>query len=230
MILSNRLTEQGYVDLGRQDFMGAIKPYISAHGYDQLEFAYPTSKYAHRPQTRDDGTRYFEHPKTVAWLIFERYQIYSWRTLVIALLHDVIEDSFMMKEDRMKLNWGKVVSRGVVVLSKNTIPKKFRGDDDGAYYRRIESQGSWQCQVVKLVDRIHNLSTSESLPAERRARKIRETVEYFPAIIVALAGQVPLKYLPAVDKMRQDLADLCTEWAAGVGESRPTAFDFPLAA
>lgn len=228
MILSQHMNERGYVDVGRTDFMARLSPFLSQRGLEQVEFAYPVSKYAHRPQMRDDGTRYFEHPKTVAWLIFERYEIYSWRAIVIALLHDIIEDSFLMNEQRIRLNFGKRVARGVVVISKNTIPKQFREDSDAMYYQRFLAQGSWECLLVKVVDRIHNLSTLEGLDPARQERKIRETEQFFPGIVRWLAEMAPEDHLYKVDFLREDLEHLCLAWADQSGQLDSGAFDFQL--
>ncbi|PLX27891.1 hypothetical protein C0583_01480 [Candidatus Parcubacteria bacterium] len=41
---------------------------LDSNTLESIQFAYISSKYVHRGIFRDDGARYFDHPKVVAWL------------------------------------------------------------------------------------------------------------------------------------------------------------------
>ena len=60
----------------------------------EMQLAYWIAKDGHRSQIRDDGVRYFEHPRDVVTLLVERGHT-SVRMLVIAKLHDVPEDTYV---------------------------------------------------------------------------------------------------------------------------------------
>lgn len=184
----------GYVDAQRKRFMARLSPFFSSDRMEFIEQAYFLSKNAHRPQMRDDGTRYFEHPKTVAWLLAIYFQVHDWRTIVIALLHDMLEDSFIMTPRFIGRTFDNKVKFGVKLLSKNDFDKAEVGDVDAAYYDRFVTDGDWRVLMVKLVDRIHNIMTMDGMEPDRVARKLDETRMYFPALERALMQRVPEAY------------------------------------
>lgn len=184
----------GYVDAQRKRFMARLSPFFSSDKMEFIEQAYFLSKNAHRPQMRDDGTRYFEHPKTVAWLLAIHFQVHDWRTIVIALLHDMLEDSFIMTPRFIGRTFDNKVKFGVKLLSKNDFDKAEVGDIDEAYYNRFLTDGDWRVLMVKLVDRIHNITTMDDMDPSRVDRKLEETRRYFPALADALMDRVPWRY------------------------------------
>lgn len=184
----------GYVGVKRKEFMTRLKPFFSDDEMEFIEQAYFLSKYAHRPQMRDDGTRYFEHPKTVAWLLAVTFNVHDWRTIVIALLHDMLEDSYIMTPRFIGRTFDKKVKRDVKLLSKNDFKHIEAHDIDAAYYMRFVTDGDWRVLMVKLADRIHNLATMDGMTEKRVARKLEETRYYFPALERALMQRVPSKF------------------------------------
>ena len=53
---------------GHDLFLAPLQLSLSKSDYEKVEFAYQISKYGHSGQVRDDGSRYFDHPKAVAWI------------------------------------------------------------------------------------------------------------------------------------------------------------------
>jgi len=207
---ARRINDQGYTTVGRLEFMSTLSPFFTPEEMAQIEAAYFFSKNAHSEQLRDDGNRYFEHPKTVAWLLADHFGIHDWRTIVMALLHDMLEDSYIMVPDRIKKNFGKKVMRGVVVLSKNSFENTIRydlNDANAAYYRRFETDGTWRETMVKLVDRIHNLSTMNDMDTERVSRKLAETEKYFHGLQGLLLTTVPDRHYGQAEAICQALEE-----------------------
>ena len=196
----------GYVTVQRVEYMARLRPFFSDDEMEFVEQAYFLSKYAHRPQTRDDGARYFEHPKTVAWLLAVEFNVHDWRTIVIALLHDLLEDSYIMTPRFIGRTFDKKVKRGVKLLSKNDFRPAEVGDVDAAYYNRFITDGDWRVLMVKLVDRIHNLATMDGMNSQRVARKLEETRFFFPPLERALIERIPTKYLPQAREIISTLA------------------------
>ena len=59
-----------------------VGPYLIERDLEEVRTAYAFSKYGHRNQVRDDGSRYFDHPKAVSLVIFDDFGIrFDWRVL-----------------------------------------------------------------------------------------------------------------------------------------------------
>lgn len=188
-------TKYPYPRLKRAQFMRAMRPYFSETEMEDIEAAYFFSKYAHRGQTRANGLRYFEHPRAVAWIIFHELHIYDWQLICIALLHDMIEDSFIMRPKRLEINFGREVAMGVKYMTKEDTLK------DGEYWQRLQRAGDWRAVVCKLADRLHNLRTLSDVAKAKQIRKIAETKQkVYPLFDVALKI-TPKKYAQSVQQI-----------------------------
>ncbi len=110
---------------------------------------------AHKGQTRKTGEDYIEHPKRVVMIL------HSWgaddETLAAGYLHDVVEDTnIALKEIREK--FGERVAFLV-----DGVTKKGNGYET---FKKVQEYSSKDKRVllIKLADRIHNISTP--LPGE----------------------------------------------------------------
>lgn len=149
--------------------------------------AYTDSKEGHRKQMRDAGGRYFEHPKILA-LLLVRIGIRDPEVIIGALLHDVLEDSSRLSKDDVTRKYGARACRIVVMVSKFKV--KGVPFDLVGYFVAIanDEPGTW---LVKLGDRLHNLSTlpDGDTPAQkiRCDKKKREQVDETRTYILPLA-------------------------------------------
>lgn len=176
-----KLNDKGYVDLNRAQFMGKLRPYFNQEEMESIEAAYFLSKYAHRPQVRDDGVRYFEHPKTVAYMLCELgYRYYS--VIIVALLHDLLEDSFIMTEKFLGKTFTPQIANDVRILTKTPFTKELFEDPNQAYYDRLY-RSDYFAKTVKIVDRIHNLRTMDNIDPAKAARKVAETEKFYPQLV-----------------------------------------------
>lgn len=191
------MSDKGYVEARRQKFMQMIAPFFDDAAMEMIEQSYFISKNAHCIQVRDDGTRYFEHPKTVAWLVCVHFGIHHRNTIIKALLHDMIEDSFIMKPRFIRRMFNKKIMHGVIILSKNTFDKEAYVDKNAAYYNRFITDGNWSDCAIKLCDRIHNIRTMDGMDPSRVERKLAETERYFEPIKKKLCEEAPKHYRKA---------------------------------
>lgn len=53
---------------GYELFFAPLQVMFDPNTYERIRFAYIASKFGHDKQTRDDGSRYFDHPKAAAWI------------------------------------------------------------------------------------------------------------------------------------------------------------------
>ncbi|TSC52685.1 MAG: (p)ppGpp synthetase, RelA/SpoT family [Parcubacteria group bacterium LiPW_41] len=174
----------GYIDLGRVEFMAKLEPIMSPKELEAIETAYILSKYGHRGQERDDGTRYFEHPKSVAHILIEELKVNDAQTIIMALLHDVLEDSHILSPYRIELNFGKEVVIGLKLLTKK--PKE-------GYFKRLSIYGDNKTILVKLCDRLHNLRTLKNCTREKQKTQIEETRNHLLPLVSLLTKRLPKK-------------------------------------
>src|SRR5947207_2831315 len=79
--------------------------------------AYEVARTAHSGQTRDEGTPYIVHPVRVAVSLVDELRIYTPKLICSALLHDVIEDSEITREEIRRL-FNDEVAEVVWLLTK----------------------------------------------------------------------------------------------------------------
>ena len=168
----------------------------------RIQRAFEFAAKAHSGQMRKDGeTPYIMHPlKTAEILTGLRVDE---DTLIAGLLHDVPEDTDFSVKDVEK-EFGKTVAflvDGITKLSK----VHFRHD---MLERQIESLKKLfihsardpRIILIKLADRLHNMSTIDCIDRpEKRMRIARETLEIF----------VPIANLLGIWDLKHKLEDLC---------------------
>lgn len=170
--------------MNRIEFFGLLSG-MSAGDLLQVQMAYWLAKNAHRPQApRDNGERYFEHPRSVAVSLIERG--FSDRdTVVLALLHDVLEDTNTPVHVIMEL-FGHEVWKGLSLLAKyipifdpvtGQVVYRYRKSLT-EYYGELRDRAVRNVQLVKIADRYHNLQTMGSWAPERKQKYLDETREY----------------------------------------------------
>lgn len=169
---------------GREKFLAQIV--LSAEDLEHVHAAYVFAKYGHHDQTRDGGGRYFDHPKEVASIIIRELGIKNnWRLVVTALLHDILEDTYLLSEHTIQRLFGKKVALWVALLSK--VPNE-------GYHERLATCGIWEVLLVKLCDRLHNLRTFGVWNEKRKNKYLKETAEWYAPLADTLVTLVPRKY------------------------------------
>lgn len=187
-IKENRARFQAKIS-AKKDGVGLISP------QDQVEimYAYDVAKTAHRIQKRDQGGRYFEHPRHVALILIDECQVFDRDLIIAALLHDTAEDTTVWGNGRGESNsvwttrvrervsrqFGERVGNVVVDLTKPKIDGeeiKNSTQVDKVYHDRL-STTSIDSVLVKMCDRLHNLRTLGAVPKDKQARQIKETEE-----------------------------------------------------
>lgn len=143
-----------------------------------LEQVLAIAREAHDGQTRRHGTPYVAHPMAVAELVEDLGAAVGVEAgptgQAVALLHDVVEDS-SITVDELEARFGADVARGVDLLTK-------RGKGPEAtesYFERLARDGDDVHRLIKVCDRVHNLSELHLAPDLPKLRKtIHETLEH----------------------------------------------------
>lgn len=196
---------------GRKRFAARLEPYLLKNELENVMTAYVFAKYGHQEQKRDNGIRYFEHPRAVADIIIDELKIRnSWELVVTALLHDIVEDSYILTEKRIEINFGREVALWVKFLTKK--PK------DG-YHERLKTDAPWQVLLVKLCDRLDNLRTLSNCTPEKQRKQILETEAQYIPLADLLIEKIPSEYKERAVYLKEKIQELCASYRAQLGIS-----------
>jgi len=185
----------------RELFLEKLAPHISVFGMERVYDAYMFAKYAHKQQYRTGGGRYFEHPRAVAEIIINELGIVNdWKVVSQALLHDVLEDTWLLTPKLAEKTFGKDISHGLSLLTRG---EEHSNAEFAAYVGAIAESGLWRVILVKLCDRLHNLRTMNEFSIERQKRYIRETEEHFSLLFRAFSLFVPRRFAKKAIVLKQ---------------------------
>ena len=149
---------------------------------EKITEAYLLAKEAHEGQNRNSGEPYLYHPLSVAQILCE-YELDA-DTLASALLHDVVEDTSFTLDD-IKAKFGTNVADivdGVTKLAKIKYTSKEDQQVENLRKMFLAMAKDVRVILVKLADRLHNMRTMGSMPADKQREKARETLEVYAAL------------------------------------------------
>jgi len=153
--------------------------YLTEPQIEALRQSYVVAKDAHEGQTRSSGEPYIIHPVAVARILAEmRLDI---ETLQAALLHDVIEDTEVTKEE-LEAQFGNTVAELVDGVSKlDKLKFRDRKEAQAENFRKMVLAMVQDIRVIliKLADRTHNMRTLGALRPDKKRRIARETLEIY---------------------------------------------------
>lgn len=159
-----------------------LESYMDQAQINDICRAYQYGAEAHAGQFRKSGEAYICHPIAVAISLAEMRM--DAKGIMAALLHDVIEDTHVSKEDLGRLFSMEVAELvdGVTKLSK--IDSKSRAEAQAENVRKMFLAMTKDLRVimVKLADRLHNMQTLGSMPPEKKRRIARETLDIYAPI------------------------------------------------
>ena len=172
--------------------------FLEPHQVELLQEAYIVARDAHAPQTRSSGEPYITHPVAVAQILADMRLDHE--TLMAALLHDVIEDTPVTKEELAE-QFGSTVAElveGVSKLDKLKFSSKEEAQMEN--YRKMIMAMVQDIRVIliKLADRTHNMRTLGALRLEKKRRIATET----------LAIYAPLAHRIGIHDIKNELEDL----------------------
>jgi guanosine-3',5'-bis(diphosphate) 3'-pyrophosphohydrolase len=159
-----------------------VSSYLSKVQIDLLKQAYLVAREAHEGQMRSSGEPYITHPVAVALNLAKMHLDHE--TLMAALLHDVIEDTPVTKDELAEL-FGYTVAElveGVSKLDKLKFDNKEEMQAENFRKMILAMVQDIRVILIKLADRTHNMRTLESLRPDKRRRIARETLEIYAPI------------------------------------------------
>jgi len=172
--------------------------YLTEPQIEALRQSYVVARDAHEGQTRSSGEPYIIHPVAVSRILAEmRLDI---ETLQAALLHDVIEDCDVTKED-LEEKFGNTVAELVDGVSKlDKLKFRDRKEAQAENFRKMVLAMVQDIRVIliKLADRTHNMRTLGALRPDKKRRIARETLEIY----------APLAHRLGIHNIKTELEEL----------------------
>lgn len=156
--------------------------YLKPEDTAQIEAAYHLSDSAHAGQFRKSGEPYISHPLAVAEILADWHL--DAQALMAALLHDVMEDTAITKQE-IADKFGKAVAElvdGVSKLDKIEFQTEVHAQAENFRKMLLAMARDVRVILIKLADRLHNMRTLGAMAPEKRQRIARETLEIYAPI------------------------------------------------
>lgn len=166
--------------------LSALKRCASQEEYEGVIKAFEFANEAHKGVRRRSGEPYIIHPIAVAKIVVQEIGL-GYKSIVTALLHDVVEDTEYTVEDIERLFGSKIASLvdGLTKI-KSAMDNKMEGQLNeksiqAENFKRILLTLNDDVRVIliKLADRLHNLRTIESMPERKQDKILSETMYIF---------------------------------------------------
>ncbi len=153
--------------------------------------AYEYAKEKHKNQLRKSGEPYIIHPMHVAYILANLNL--DTETICAALLHDVVEDTEATYEDIDNI-FGNQIAQIVEGVTKLGYLFKTVEQKQAENYTKmfIAMEKDIRIIILKLADRLHNISTLQYLKRDRQIAISKETIELYAPIAHKL-GMYDLK-------------------------------------
>jgi RelA/SpoT family (p)ppGpp synthetase len=176
-----------------------ISQYLSPEDVKRVREAYRFSDEAHLGQFRASGEAYISHPIAVTELCA------AWKldaaALMAALLHDVMEDQGVTKQELIE-RFGTEVADLVDGLSKlDRLEFASKAEQQAESFRKMLLAMARDVRVIliKLADRLHNMRTLGAVPPEKRRRIANETLDIYS----------PIAHRLGLNVIYRELQELC---------------------
>ncbi len=198
MVVTARKIEQTPRVFTIEDLTARLREYLEPEQIAAIHQAHEFGARAHEGQFRQSGEPYIHHPLAVAGILAEMHL--DPQTLQAALLHDVLEDTQVSKEE-LALRFGEEVAEivdGVSKLSQIEFATYEEAQAQNLRKMIMAMANDIRVILVKLADRLHNMRTLGALPPAKRRRKARETLEIY----------VPIAQRLGMNRIRLELEDL----------------------
>ena len=159
--------------------LASLKRCANQGEYEVVLKAFDFAKSAHNGVRRRSGEPYIIHPISVAQIVVQEIGL-GYKSIVSALIHDVVEDTEYTLEDIERLFGAKIASL-VDGLTKIKSAFDSQTSSQAENFRRILLTLNDDVRVIliKLADRLHNMRTLEYMPDHKKSKILSETMYIF---------------------------------------------------
>ncbi len=186
-----------------QELIRKVKEYHPSNDFAALEKAYRLADKAHAGQKRKSGEPYIMHPLCVAIILAELEM--DKETIIAGLLHDVIEDTVVTREELEKEFSPEIalLVDGVTKLTQlNLSMDKIEIQAENLRKMFLAMAKDIRVIIIKLADRLHNLRTLQYQTANKQIEKARETMDIY----------APIAHRLGISKIQVEMDDLCMQY------------------
>ena len=149
-----------------------------------IQKAFEFANEAHKGVRRRSGEPYILHPIAVAKIVVSNIGL-GYKSIIAALLHDVVEDTDYTVDDLRSLFGDKVAT----LVEGLTKIKTVLDNEDKAEQKSMQAENfkrilltlndDVRVVLIKLADRLHNCRTIEFMPEHKRDKILSETMFVF---------------------------------------------------
>ena len=170
--------------------------------WEFIKRAFFLAKEAHGGVRRRSGEPYLLHPIAVAKIVVDEIGL-GVKSVVAALLHDVVEDTEYTVEDMERI-FGPKIAKMVDGLTKMSGVFNADTSEQAEYFRKVLLTLSDDVRVIliKIADRLHNMRTLGAMPMNKQIKITGETIYLF----------APLAYRLGLYSIKSELEDLCMKY------------------
>ena len=166
---------------------------------DIITKAFNFARQAHKGVRRLSGEPYIMHPIAVAQIACEEMGLGS-TSICAALLHDVVEDTDYTVEDIENI-FGKKIAQivdGLTKISGGIFGERASAQAENFKKLLLTMSDDIRVILIKICDRLHNMRTLESQPANKQYKIAGETLYIY----------APLANRLGLNKIKTELEDL----------------------
>jgi guanosine-3',5'-bis(diphosphate) 3'-pyrophosphohydrolase len=143
-----------------------------------IDKAFKIANEAHWNMRRKSGEPYIIHPISVAKIVNQEIGLGA-KSIAVALLHDVVEDTEYSLED-VERDFGSKIASLIDGLTKisGTYNKETSSSMQAENFRKMLLTLSDDLRVIliKIADRLHNMRTLDSMPEHKKMKVAGETI------------------------------------------------------
>ena len=185
------------------ELIEAVNRYHPSDDISMIEKAYRVASEAHKDQKRKSGEPYIIHPLCVAIILADLEM--DKETLVAGILHDIVEDTVMTRE-QLREEFGTEVELlvdGVTKLGQLSYDAdKVEVQAENLRKMFLAMARDIRVIIIKLADRLHNMRTLQYMPDRKKIEKARETMDIYAPIAQRLG----------ISKIKVELDDLSLKY------------------
>ena len=191
--------ERDYADLKE----AAKKRCSDQSELEMVQKAFEFANEAHKGVRRRSGEPYILHPIAVAKIVVSNIGL-GYKSIIAALLHDVVEDTDYTVDDLRNLFGDKVAT----IVEGLTKIKTVLDNEDKAEKKSMQAENfkrilltlndDVRVVLIKLADRLHNCRTIEFMPDHKRDKILSETMFIF----------IPLAHRLGLYNIKSEMEDI----------------------
>ena len=198
----DKIREENDEQLVNGAFQHLLDSYLASRHRKKVDIitkAFNFARQAHKGVRRLSGEPYIMHPIAVAQIACEEMGLGS-TSICAALLHDVVEDTDYTVEDIQNIFGPKIaqIVEGLTKISGGIFGDKASAQAENFKKLLLTMSDDIRVILIKICDRLHNMRTLESQPANKQYKIAGETLYIY----------APLANRLGLNKIKTELEDL----------------------